>query len=193
MVETRIHWTRWTTRLVYGGDAVLAGQVVTEDGALADATVDLFARPARTDAWKHVSTRSSDPETGVFTFTCLDAPRTTEFRVVFNGTVLFAGSEATKRVAVARRVESTMRNRADGRFVFAGSVAPRYVERPVVLQRKDCDKCGWERVRAARTNNRSRWSFVVSAPTRGARHFRAIVPRDASFVTGSSRAWRVSR
>jgi hypothetical protein len=193
MVETRIHWTHWSTRLVYGLDAVLAGQVVTEDGALAEVTVDLYARSAGQTEWSHLTTRSSDPETGVFTFTCLDVPRSTDYRVVYDGTVLFAGSSATKRVSVARLVESTMRHRADGRFVFAGSVAPRYAERRVVLQRKGCDSCGWERVQATATDTRSAWRFVVTAPKRGARYFRAVVPQDAAFVTGRSRVWRVSR
>lgn len=192
MVETRIHWTRWTERLVYGRDAVLAGQVVTDDGALPEVTVDLFARPAGKSGWSHVATRSSDPETGVFTFTCLDAPRSTDYRVVFDGTVLFAGSSATKRVSVARLVESGMRQRADGRFVFTGSVAPRYVDRGVVLERRTCDGCAWERVRTSTTDDRSGWRFVVSAPTRGERSFRAVVPRDAAFVAGRSQAWRVS-
>lgn len=193
VMETRIHWTRWSTRLVYGQDALLAGQVVTDDGALSDVTVDLYARPAGQTDWSQVSTEASDPETGVFTFGCLDAPRSMEYQVVYAGTVLYAASSATKTVPVARKVEGDMRLRSDGRFLFSGSVAPRYVDRRVVLQRKSCRTCDWERVRASSTNHRSRWRFVVSAPSSGERRFRAVVPRDAAYAVGRSSVWVVSR
>jgi hypothetical protein len=102
--DTRIHWTRWPTSVTYGDLATLQGQVVVDDGALADATVDLLARPPGSQRWQRIATTTTDQDTGVFTFGCLQPNKTTEYRAVYHGTIYYAGSQATRHVPVARRV-----------------------------------------------------------------------------------------
>jgi hypothetical protein len=58
--DTRIHWTRWPTSVTYGDLATLQGQVVVDDGALADATVDLLVRPPDSQRWQRIATTTTD-------------------------------------------------------------------------------------------------------------------------------------
>jgi hypothetical protein len=193
LTRTEIRWVRWHTRVVYGDSAVLEGQVVTQDGALPDATVDLFARQAGASDWVQVDSATSDPDTGVFSFDCLKPSMTTDYRAVYQGTLLYAGSTGERRIDVARRVPDSMTQMASERFRFAGSVAPRYADRPVLLQRKTCLRCGWKTVAGTRTTTRSAWRFTVDVSSfTGDRWFRAVVPADSSFVRSySARSWRL--
>ncbi|HEX6247190.1 MAG TPA: hypothetical protein VFZ64_04915 [Nocardioidaceae bacterium] len=191
--KTWIHWTRWSTRVVHGDPAVLEGQVVTEDGALARATVDLLERRAGTSGWSEVASATADPETGVFSFDCLRPTVTTEYQVVYGGTLLHGPSRAARTVGVARRVPDTMRKVAADRFVLAGSVQPRYVGQPVVLQRKSCADCRWRAVRTRETTNRSRWRFAIDSSSFTRRQwFRAVVPADKGYVRSyGDHVWRI--
>jgi hypothetical protein len=192
--STRIHWVRWHKRVVYGGAATLDGQVVTEDGAVANATVDLFVRDAGAEDWTHTQSATTDPETGVFSFSCLEPTVTTEYRAVYHGNLYFGASQGTRKVGVARRVPDAMRKVATQRFRFSGSVEPSYRQRPVLLQRKDCPTCRWRTVTRKVTTDRSRWSFALDTSTfSGRRWFRAVVPADEQHVRSvSDRAWRLA-
>lgn len=182
-MATRIHWTRWTRRLVYGASTVLQGQVVTEDGALPDAEVDLYARRAGARRWRLVDTAVSSSDTAVFAFAGHEPSAVTDYRVVFDGDVLYAGTEATRPVRVARRVRDVLRRLRGDRYALRGWVAPRYRHRRIVLQRQTCRRCAWSTVAAERTSGRSRWRFRLTGPTgRGTWHYRAVVPRDGRFV-----------
>jgi hypothetical protein len=181
--QTRIHWTRWHSRVVYGGLATLAGQVVSEDGAVPGARVDLFARPVG-GSWRQVATATADGDTGVFTFDCLRPAQSTDYRVVYAGNLYYAGSEATRRMAVARRVPDDLSRLTSTRFALTGSVQPRYAGRPVLLQRRNCEDCRWRTVARRDSTSRSRWRFVLDASgLPGTRWFRALVPSDHAFVS----------
>ena len=192
--ETRIHWTRWHARLVFGGSALLEGQVVTDDGAVSEATVDLLAREAGSDRWTSMGSATSDPETGVFSFDCLRPGATTEYRAVYDGTLYYAGSQGDRTVQVARRVPDAMEQVAPYRFRFTGSVQPSYVDRPVLLQRKSCAECGWRTMVRRDTSARSAWRFTIDVSNlNGERWFRAVVPSDERYVLSpSDRVWRIT-
>lgn len=190
---TRIHWVRWHKRVVYGDQATLEGQVVTDGGAIPNATVDLFARDAGAEEWSLVQSAMSDPETAVFSFACLEPTVTTEYRAVYDGTLYYAGSKGERKVGVARRIPDAMKQVADQRFRFSGAVRPAYKNRPVLLQRKDCATCRWSTVARKNSNARSRWRFTIDTSTyTGRRWFRATVRGEASYVRSrSQRVWRL--
>ncbi|HSE71423.1 MAG TPA: hypothetical protein VLA97_11750 [Nocardioidaceae bacterium] len=195
LVETRIHWTRWSSQVVYGQAATLAGQVVTDDGAVSESQVELYSRHDDGEPWKHVGSASSDPDTGVFSFECLPAPETTSFKVVYEGTLVYSSSQAGRTVPVARRVKDATAPRAAGGYWFSGSVEPRYAGRPVHLQRKTCGGCAWKVVDRRDTTSESRWRFVLTAPgsTTATWYYRASVPGDDRFATGySDHTWRIT-
>ena len=193
--ETAIRWTRWHTRVVYGESATLAGQVVTEDGALPEATVELYAREAGSQKWEWVDSAATDPETGVFTFSCLQPTATTDYRARYEGTLLYAPSHGDREIAVARRVPDSMKRVAPGRFLFNGSVQPTYADQPVQLQRKDCSDCRWRTVASTDSTSQSRWRFTIDASRfTGSRWYRAVVPADNSYVRSySEHVWRITR
>jgi hypothetical protein len=194
MVSTSIRWVRWHKRVTYGDMATLDGQVVTEDGALADATVDLLVREPGEDGWRHTQTATTDPETGVFSFACLKPSVTTQYRAVYDGNLYYGGSQGTRKVGVARRVPDAMKQVRAQRFRFSGSVEPTYRQQPVLLQRKDCPTCRWRTVTRKSTTHRSRWSFAIDTSTfSGKRWFRAVLPADEQYVRSvSARAWRLA-
>lgn len=191
--ETRIRWTRWSTRVVHGDRAVLEGQVVTGDGAVARAQLDLLERPAGATEWTLLGTAETDSETGVFSFGCLRPSVTTEYRAVYHGTVYFGASQAQRKVGVARRVHDSLERTGAERFVLSGSVGPRYVGRRVLLQRRSCGDCGWRTVRRADTTSRSRWRFAIDSSSFTRRQwFRAVVPADGRYVRSvGDHVWRI--
>lgn len=191
--QTRIHWTRFTKRLPYGETAGLEGQVVTDDGAVGGATVDLYARPSGADRWELVDSTSSDPETGIFGFGCLLPQRTTAYRVVHESTTLHGRAQADRRVAVSRRLPDTMRQVGPSRFVLEGRVSPRY-RGEVHLQRRDCDGCGWRDVARAATDDGTAWRFLIDTSSlRGELAYRAMVPADGRFARSvGDHVWRIT-
>lgn len=191
--ETTIRWTRATVRLTYGDDAILEGQVVTDEGALADAPVDLYARLAGQDEWSLVASTSSDPETGVFAFGCLLPGRTTTYRASYAGSPTYGASEGVRRVEVSRRMPDSMRQVSPSRFVYSGSVAPRY-SGTVTLQRRDCASCAWRKVATDRTDTGSAWRFTVDVARLSGRYdYRATIPADAHFARSRSEGvWRIT-
>jgi hypothetical protein len=191
--STSIRWVRWHTRVVYGDMATLDGQVVTENGAIPDATVDLFVREAGSEDWRHTQSARTDPETGVFSFACLEPTVTTEYRAVYGGNLYFSSSRGDRNVGVARRVPDGMKQVAPDRFRLSGSVAPSYRQRPVMLQRRNCPTCRWHTVTRKDSTDRSRWSFTLSSSSfSGDRWFRAVVPADEQYVRSfGARVWRL--
>lgn len=191
--ETSIHWTRASTRVIYGETALLEGQVVSEEGALTGTDVDLFARSGDDQEWTFVDSTTSDADTGIFTFGCLFPEGTTTYRAVYGGTLQYAGSEGTREIVVTRWVPDSLRQVSASRFVFAGSVEPRYDGR-VTLQRRDCRSCAWKGVAVDETDARSGWRFTinVSQLRNGAYRYRAAIPADARFGRSlSDRVWRI--
>lgn len=191
MEETYIRWTRWNRRVTYGDTTALEGQVVTDNGAVARATVRLLARTASAREWTAVGSVATDSETGVFAFTCLHPNPTTDYRVVFDGDGYYRPSQAARRVRVARQVPDRMRQVAPERFRYAGAVRPRYVGETVRLQTKSCRRCRWRTTQTDLTNRRSRWAFSIAADTiRGRDWFRVVVPASDGYVrTRSAHVW----
>lgn len=192
--ETRIRWTRWNTLVEHGDTALLEGQVVTGDGAVSEASVDLLARQAGSSGWTPAGSAATDPDTGVFSFRCLRPAATTDYRVVYEGTLYFAGTEGTRQVKVARQVQDRMQQVTSERYRLSGSVAPRYDGRPVLLQRKKCAGCAWRTITRRETSARSRWAFTIDVSGfTGRRWFRAVVPADGSFVRShGDHVWRLT-
>lgn len=190
---TEVRWTRRTDRVTYGTAALLEGQVTTSDGALPDVAVHLYGRPVGARDWSPVATRRTSAANGRFRFDPVPV-RTTDYRVVFRGELLYGASEAVTRVSVARKVTSAMARNADGTFTMKGTVAPRYVGRTVRLQRKTCSSCAWTTISSAETSSTSTWKFRVTGPGKpGTWSFRAVVPSDSYFLAGSSDTWLITR
>lgn len=183
VVETDVRWTRWTVRLPYGERTLLEGQVVSdEEGALAEVEVGLYARRADLTGWTRVGVAVTSSDNAVFRFDQHLPDGSTEYRAVYEGDLLHAGAEGRRTVGVSRRVDDALRSRREG-AVFSGRVSPRYAGRPVVVQRKTCGGCGWQRLTVLRTSDRSRWRTTVGAPPAGsAWRFRVVVPADARFL-----------
>lgn len=192
--DTRIQWTSWAARVVYGQSAGLSGQVVTEDGAIADADVELYAREAGAAEWVALGSAHTDPDTGVFAFECLEPRLSTAYRVVYGGSLTYQASQARRTVQVLRRVPDAMVQVAAERFRLSGSVQPRYAERPVLLQQKECQECKWRTVQRTQTDARSRWEFTFEFPGHaGRRWFRAVVPADESYArSNGDHVWRIT-
>jgi hypothetical protein len=195
VVPTKIQWTLWSTQVVYGSTSVLEGQVVDDDGAVADAPVDLYVRPPGSDHWSEVASTTSSSTSGVFSFRDHEPSATTDYRVVYEGDLMHSGSDATMRVQVLRRVRDALRQAADGSYRLVGSVAPRYVDRRALLQRRTCSRCDWWVVDRTKTNRRSRWRLELAAPKRrGDWDYRVVVPADRRFTTSyGDHIWRLTR
>lgn len=191
--ETSVHWTRVSKRVTHGDTALLEGQVVTEDGAITGADVDLFARSSGEQDWILVASTTSDDDTGVFAFGCLLPTRTTTYRAVYSGTLTFAASEGTRQVDVTRWMPDSMRQVSHSRFVYAGSVEPRF-DGSVTLQRRNCASCAWRIVAVDVTDARSGWHFTINTSRlrAGEYSYRAMIPADERFGRSlSDRAWRI--
>lgn len=191
--DTRIRWTRWSTRVFYGQSAVLYGQVVTDEGAIADARVELYAREAGASEWVALASAQADPDTGVFAFDCLQPTVNTAYRVVYEGSLTYQASQAQRTVRVLRRVPDSLAQVAAERFRLRGSVQPRYAERRVLLQQKNCRQCRWRTVQRKQTNTRSRWWFTIDTGYSGRRWFRAVVPADQLYARSYGyHIWRIT-
>lgn len=187
---TEIHWTRVTRTLTYGADAVIEGQVVTEDGALGDARVDLYARPSGAASWSRVAVAASDSETGVYSFGCVLPERTTAYRVQYAGDALHAASSSTRTVHVARSVTDELSRSGSAAFRLDGAVSPRY-RGPVVLQHR-AEGGRWAVVGRDRAE-RSRFGFTIDVSRRrGAHEYRAVVPAGDGFTRSTGTRWRIT-
>ncbi|MFC6285902.1 hypothetical protein ACFP3Q_01725 [Nocardioides sp. GCM10027113] len=174
--ETSIHWTRATRSLTYGQGGLLEGQVVTDDGAVPDAAVDLYARPVGKKRWTLIASTRSDDEDAVFRFECLRPEKTTSYKVVHESSGLYGRSAAERRISVRRHLPDEMRQVGPTVFTLRGRVLPGYDGR-VRLQRRDCEECAWSTVLRTATRNGTSWQFTFDvAARRGAMWFRAMVP-----------------
>lgn len=185
---TEIRWTRVTRTLTYGADAVIEGQVVTEDGALSGARVDLWSRPGGAGSWSRIAAATSDDESGVYSFGCVVPERTTAYRVEYAGDALHAASTATRTVEVARAVTDELDRTGPATFRLVGSVSPRYAG-PVLLQHR----AGDGRWTVVGRDRGARFDFAIDA-TRlsGAHEYRAVVPADGDYVRGTGTRWRIT-
>ncbi|MGH3361975.1 MAG: hypothetical protein ACRDOM_05905 [Nocardioides sp.] len=193
--ETRIHWTKFHRKIVVGTASTLEGQVVTEEGAIGGADVDLYARAATSQAWTHVASATTDSERGVFAFGCLEPVRTTLYRVVHEATPFHARSSGDKQVAVARRLPDSLERVRANRFSFRGTVLPRDAGLSVQLERRTCRTCAWRTVERTTTDRRARWGFRIDVSRlEGSRWYRATAPGDQRNARGhSDRVWRFTR
>lgn len=190
--STTIHWTRATRSLAYGEDGLLEGQVVTEDGAVPGAAVDLYERPDGSEEWTLTASTRSDEESGVFVFECLRPERTTAYRVVHESTGLYGRSAEQRRMAVRRLLPAELRQVDDTSFVMHGRVSPRYAG-AVHLQRRSCGSCDWTTVRRTDTRRGTTWKVAFDAyPRRGDVWFRPMVPARGGYARSTGPVWRIS-
>lgn len=188
---TQIHWTRVSRLLVHGSDAVLEGQVVTEEGALGGVRVDLYARPAGATDWTRVSGTTSDDDTGVFSFGCVMPGRTTTYRVEYAGDALHAPSRDDRTVQVARSLDEDIRRTGPATFVLDGTVSPRY--RGPVLLRHRPEGGGWTVVARRTADPRSQYAFTVDVSRlRGLHEYQVVVPADGAYARSTGTRWRIS-
>lgn len=195
LVGTDVSTTRWTSRLVFGRPALLEGQVLVDDGALPDAPVTLYARPVGGDRWTRAGSTLTSSDTGLFEFDTVVPTGITDYRVVYDGGLVYSSSGQTTRVQVARRVRDALVRLTSGDFRLRGSLAAPVRDKRVYLQRRTCSTCSWSAVSRTSTDPRSRWSFDLVGPTRrGTWFFRAVVPADSRFVTSyGDHVWSLTR
>ena len=192
--DSSIRWTRWSSLVTYGDHAALAGQVVSGDGAVSSAAVDLYEREAGAEGWELVASTRSDPDTGVFEFGCLVPDPTTDYRAVYDGDLYHRESSAERRIRVARSVPDRMRQVSSHAFRYAGGIRPRQRGVRVVLQTRTCRRCSWRSTDRDVTDRRSAWSFRIDADRfTGRRWFRAVVPAGDGYVRSlSQRVWTIT-
>lgn len=188
---TQIRWTRVTRWLTYGAEAIIEGQVVSEEGARGGARVDLYARPSGAGSWTHIAAATSDDESGVFSFGCVVPERTTAYRVEYAGDGLHAPSSATRTIDVARAVLDHLDPAGAARFRLTGTVSPRYAG--LVLLQHRAGNGRWTVVDRDRADRRARFDFDIDV-TRlsGAHDYRAVVPADDGYLRSPGTRWRIT-
>lgn len=93
-------------------------------------------------------------------------------------TTTFAASSRDDYVAGSRNPRAKLVD--SGRYVYAkGDVNPGWARRNVIIQRANCDGCGWSNYRTVRTNGYGQFSVRVTAPRTGRHYWRVIVPADS--------------
>ncbi len=192
VVQSDVRWTRRTSWLVFGHRALLEGQVVTMDGALPDAPVQLFAKPYGR-SWRPIATTRTSTESGVFQFT--HKPwRKTRYRVEYAGEWAYTASEAEATVNVRREITSDLKRNADSTFTMRGALAPKSPGKTVRLQRKTCQSCSWSVIKSTSASRDSTFRFRFSGPSRrGTWYFRAITPRDPAYLKSFGDVWALRR
>lgn len=198
IVDTRIHWTRRTSWLTYGGRSILEGQVAyavaSREYALSDAEVTLDARPSGSTRWTRIDTTRTDSRDGIFSFTTHKPSRNTDYRVRFAGDLVYSPSEDTARVNVRRALTGTLIRAGDTTYTLRGAVAPKYAGKIIRLHRKTCASCAWKTVKYSTTTTSSSYAFQLSAPTtRGTTwYYRVYIPADAHFLASYLSGVRIS-
>lgn len=194
LVDSRIHWTRWSSLVTHGETAGLAGQVIVDGGAVPEASVDLYARDVGTSGWQLVSTTSSDPDTGVFAFDCLHPDPSTDYRAVYDGSLQHRESSGDRRVRVARSVPDQMTQVSRHAFRYTGEVRPYLRPTRVLLQARTCRRCSWRNVDSDTTGRGAGWAFRIDGSGfSGRRWFRAMVPASDGYVSSpSQRIWTIT-
>ena len=76
-----------------------------------------------------------------------------------------------------------------GKLHLRGDVE-RYSFRPVVVQRKRCPTCAWERHEVVTTGKRGWFRSLIGAPRRGSAFWRAKVPASDGYVRSFSATWQ---
>ena len=76
----------------------------------------------------------------------------------------------------------------DGKTFFRGDVEA-YRRGLVIVQRKKCYDCTWERHDMVRTGERGRFRSRIEAPKRGSAYWRAKVPASDGYERSYSATW----
>ena len=184
--ETWIRYLDFSRLKGYGSTTAIRGQVAvrTPDGprAVRDIPVQVYRRQAGSDVWRYLATRRTGSDRGIFVFRT-DSVANATYKVVYRGGQVLARSADTARVLVHRSVRSTLEDRTG---VFSGRVTPRYAHRDVLLERRTCGACSWQRIRSTRTGDYGRFRFEVGAPSTGRWYWRATVPASTRYIRSYS-------
>lgn len=192
VMGTEVYWTRRSTALTYGTAATLEGQIVTVDGALPGAEVALYARPAGYTNWTRLTTARTRSDNGVFRYTSHKPSRNTDYRAVYGGDTIYAGTESKVRVNVRRNITSSLKQVSGSSFTMSGVVSPKTVGKTIRLQRKTCPSCSWSTIKSSTTSSTSTYRFGVTGPSRpGTWYFRAYTPSDSYFLTSYTDTWLI--
>lgn len=190
VAETEVVWTRRTAWLTHGLSATLEGQVVTYDGALPDAEVRLYARPAGERGWRYLASRRTTTDTGAFRFTHRPS-RKTSYKVQYVAEWAYTSSQASATVGVKRRITSAVYASSNGTFTMSGSISPRSADKVVRLQRKTCSSCSWSTVTSTTASSTSTYRLRFAGPRSGTWDFRAYTSGDSYYLTSYTGTWSI--
>ena len=76
----------------------------------------------------------------------------------------------------------------DGRLILRGDVE-KYSRGRVIIQRKKCYDCSWERHEVVRSGVRGRFHSQIGARKRGSTYWRAKVPASDGYARSYSATW----
>ena len=163
------------THVVYGSRARLSGTLTQGSAPLGGQVVALFSQVAGSQTFTALPPVTTDPS-GAFSATVAPSKNTTY-------KASFGGIEPTVTVGVAWRI--TLRAAKRGSSVtFSGKVAPKRRGKPVVIQIKT--RHGWKTIAKGKLSKRSTFKLVRKLK-RGKYRFRALTPKDAQHLAGTSR------
>lgn len=191
-IATKTVWTRKHSWITYGGTAILEGQVQTDNGSLPEVTVKLYGKNAGASSYSYLGSDVTDSTNALFRFD-RKTPKNTYYQVRFYGTTTHDRSSATALVKVRRAISSYMKDAPSNKFSFYGWVRPNHSGKTVLLHRKTCSSCSWQRATYTRANSDSAYRFTITGPTSPGRtyYYRAVTAADTSYATGYSDIWRV--
>ncbi len=178
----------------YASRTIVRGQVVAyvngNRGAVKGKKVWLYRKFHGSPGWTRIARGYTSQTTRpTFRFTPRSRANAT-YLVRFPGNAQLQRSQDTTVVLVHRLLNAQMEDRT-GRF--HGRVVPRWANRAIYLEKRQCASCSWQRVRTGRTGDVGRWSFRVSAPADGRWWWRAAVPASTRYIWSYSGIYTTER
>ncbi|MEP9383637.1 hypothetical protein [Nocardioides sp. KR10-350] len=155
------------TKVTYGQSLTIHGTTTASSG-----NAKLYSKPYK-GTWKLIRTDSSPSS---FSWS-VKPVKYTQFKVYVTG----VGTTNPRGIKVARKLtRPAVHSRSK---TISGKVSPRYKKRPVVIQKKKCNSCGWKVYKKVRTNKYSKWS--VRIPVKKMK-YRAVVGASNGLVKSYS-------
>jgi hypothetical protein len=195
-IPTKVVWTRHSSRITYGGTAILEGRVESESGELRAVPVYLSARRSTSDSWQTIASTMTGATDGLFRFN-RKPPQNYYFAVVYRGDAVYDSSAAYAKVEVRRKLTpSSFAPASGGKFAFYGPAKPaaKSTYKTIKLWVKGCSSCGWRTIGSTKTNSEANWRFTISGPTQSGRtyYYKAHSVASSSFTIGYSNSLQIT-
>lgn len=99
-----------------------------------------------------------------------------------------ASSQATVGDKPKHRVTSNVIEPRRNKLVFKGKVSPNYAKKPVLIQKKNCNRasCKWHKFAKVKTNRKGQFRQRITAPRTGRDYWRAKVAPSRTYAVSYS-------